>query len=87
MKTKCPLAQNARLTHRWYDTRLEKEGDSGYESEERIYDGCVDVAYNIEGHVLRPTSCDDREDEQEQVQDPKQNCHPFREDTGGGVDG
>ena len=82
MKTKCPLAQNVRLTRRWHDTSLEEEGDSGYEGEERIDDGCVDVAYNIEEHVLRPTSCDDREDEQEHVQDPKQYCHLFRKDLG-----
>jgi hypothetical protein len=87
MKTKGPLAQSVRLTNRWHDTRLEEEGDSGYEGEDRIYDGCIDVAYNIEGHVLRPTSCDDREDEQGQVQDPKQYCHLFREDIGGRADG
>lgn len=87
LEAKCPLAQNVRLTRSWHDTSLEEEGDSRYKSEERIDDACVDIAYNVEDYVIRPTYCHDREDEQEHVQNPEQHCHRFRKDTGRRVDG
>lgn len=79
MKTKCPLAQSVQLIRRWNGTSLEEEGDSGYECEERIDDGCVDIAYDGEDDISFHStsfegtggSCHDREDEQEHMQNPK----------------
>lgn len=59
------------MTCRWHDTSLVEEGDNGHERKERISNSCIDVAYNIEDHLLRATSCNNREDKQEHVQDPQ----------------